>query len=276
MPKSAFAANAQAKVCAAAVARLLAGGTPRRTEADQHLLQPGRAGLRHLGRRRLPAGQRPARPTSRAPAASARSTRRPRSVPRKRIRRCLVQDDHRPRRSADALARPLLLAMPLCASRGRATSMRCDGTADRRAGRPGARQAIVENRQLSACLLCHSGPFPEPHLQGTLGPTLDGVGSRLTAGQLRLRLVDAEKLNPDTIMPPYYRVDGLNRVGSAWQGKPVLSAAADRGRRGLPGHAARRHDDRDAASWCWRGAGLLAAAGARCARRVPRRRRSQR
>ncbi len=80
MPKSAFAANAQAKVCAAAVAALLAGETPAAAEADQHLLQPRRARLRHLGRRRLPAGERACWPTSRAPAASARSTRRARSA----------------------------------------------------------------------------------------------------------------------------------------------------------------------------------------------------
>ena len=85
-------------------------------------------------------------------------------------------------------------------------------------------RAIVEDRQLSACLLCHAGPFPAPHLQGTIGPSLDGVGSRLSPGQIRLRLVDARKLNPDTVMPPYYVVDGLNRVGQGWQGRPALSA----------------------------------------------------
>jgi len=83
---------------------------------------------------------------------------------------------------------------------------------------------IVQDRQTSACLLCHAGPFPAPHLQGTIGPSLDGVGSRLSAGQIRLRLIDARKLNPDTVMPPYYVVDGLNRVGHAWQGRPALSA----------------------------------------------------
>jgi L-cysteine S-thiosulfotransferase len=30
--------------------------------------------------------------------------------------------------------------------------------------------------------------------------------------------------SPDTIMPPYYRVDGLSRVGSNWAGKPILTA----------------------------------------------------
>jgi L-cysteine S-thiosulfotransferase len=83
---------------------------------------------------------------------------------------------------------------------------------------------IVENRQLSACLLCHSGPFPEPHLQCNIGPSLDGVGSRLNAGQIRLRLIDARTLNPDTVMPPYHVVDGLNRIGRQWQGRPALTA----------------------------------------------------
>jgi L-cysteine S-thiosulfotransferase len=31
-------------------------------------------------------------------------------------------------------------------------------------------------------------------------------------------------LNPDTTMPPYYRIDGLTRVGRTWAGKPLLTA----------------------------------------------------
>jgi sulfur-oxidizing protein SoxX len=84
--------------------------------------------------------------------------------------------------------------------------------------------AIVANRQVGLCLLCHSGPFPEQRLQGTLAPDLNGAGSRWSEGQLRLRIVDAARLNPSTIMPPYYRVDGLNRVAPSFRGKPVLSA----------------------------------------------------
>jgi sulfur-oxidizing protein SoxX len=72
--------------------------------------------------------------------------------------------------------------------------------------------------------LCHNGPFPEERLQGNLAPDLAGTGARWSAGQLRLRLVDASRLNPDTIMPPYYRVDGLTRVAPAFAGKPILSA----------------------------------------------------
>jgi sulfur-oxidizing protein SoxX len=76
----------------------------------------------------------------------------------------------------------------------------------------------------TTCILCHSGPFPEAKFQGDLAPSLAGAGSRWSEGQLRLRLVDASRLNPATIMPSYYRVDGLVRVGAAWRGKPILTA----------------------------------------------------
>ena len=85
-------------------------------------------------------------------------------------------------------------------------------------------RSIVVNRQVGLCLLCHSGPFPEEKFQGTLAPDLKGTGARWSEGQLRLRIVDASHLNPDTIMPPYYRVEGLTRVAPAFEGKPVLSA----------------------------------------------------
>ena len=76
----------------------------------------------------------------------------------------------------------------------------------------------------STCILCHSGPFPEQRFQGDVAPSLAGTGARWSEGQIRLRLVDAPRLNAATIMPSYYRIDGLNRVGRAWQGKPILSA----------------------------------------------------
>jgi L-cysteine S-thiosulfotransferase len=91
-------------------------------------------------------------------------------------------------------------------------------------GDAGRGRAVVVDRQKGLCLLCHSGPFPEQRFQGTLAPDLRGVGSRWSEGQLRLKVVDSSRLNPATIMPSYYRVDGLRRVGRAWQGKPVLDA----------------------------------------------------
>jgi L-cysteine S-thiosulfotransferase len=89
---------------------------------------------------------------------------------------------------------------------------------------PARGRAIVGDRKLGLCLLCHSGPFPEDRLQGTLAPSLAGVGSRLSAGQLRLRLVDASRVNPNTIMPPYYRTRGLNRVAPSYADNPILNA----------------------------------------------------
>ena len=90
-------------------------------------------------------------------------------------------------------------------------------------GDPERGRAIVVERQ-STCLLCHSGPFPEQHFQGNLSPDLKGTGARWTEGQLRLRMVDASRLNADTIMPSYYRVEGLTRVAAPWRGRPILSA----------------------------------------------------
>ena len=77
----------------------------------------------------------------------------------------------------------------------------------------------------TTCILCHSGPFPETRFQGDLAPDLTGTGNRWTVSQLRLRLVDAARFNPATIMPSYYRNDGLVRVGRNFVGKPILSAA---------------------------------------------------
>ena len=91
-------------------------------------------------------------------------------------------------------------------------------------GDPVRGRAIVANRQVGLCLLCHGGPFPEERFQGTLAPPLQGAGSRWSTAQLRLRIVDAGRLNPDTIMPPYYRTTGLQRVAEAFAGKPILSA----------------------------------------------------
>jgi sulfur-oxidizing protein SoxX len=84
-------------------------------------------------------------------------------------------------------------------------------------------RALVVERS-STCILCHSGPFPEQKFQGDLAPDLSGSGKRWSEGQLRLRLVDASRLNAETIMPAYYRIDGLSRVGPTWRGKPILSA----------------------------------------------------
>lgn len=100
-----------------------------------------------------------------------------------------------------------------------------DAVRERLISAPGdaARGKQVVSGRDSNCLLCHSVPDTGVRM-GNLGPPLAGVGARLTEAQLRLRVVDSLRLNPDTIMPSYYRVEGLNQVGAAWRGKPVLTA----------------------------------------------------
>ena len=90
-------------------------------------------------------------------------------------------------------------------------------------GDPVRGRTLVVDRT-STCILCHNGPFPEQKFQGDVAPSLSGTGSRWSEGQLRLRLVDGSRLNAATIMPSYYRVDGLTRVSPALRGKPILSA----------------------------------------------------
>ncbi|MET4387324.1 sulfur-oxidizing protein SoxX [Bradyrhizobium sp. F1.4.3] len=102
-----------------------------------------------------------------------------------------------------------------------------DGIPESLTGAPGDAtrgRALVLARS-TTCILCHSGPFPETRFQGDLAPDLTGAGNRWSVSQLRLRLVDASHFNPETIMPSYYRNEGLVRVGRNFAGKPILSSA---------------------------------------------------
>lgn len=76
----------------------------------------------------------------------------------------------------------------------------------------------------SNCLLCHAVPGAEGRPSGNIGPSLAGVGAKLKPADLRLRIVDSSRINPESIMPPYHRVDGLNAVAREFRGKPVLTA----------------------------------------------------
>lgn len=95
------------------------------------------------------------------------------------------------------------------------------------ADRPGNAEhgrTVVVSRELGNCLVCHRMPIPEERVQGDVGPDLSAVGARLSAGQIRLRIADESRVNPETVMPPYYRAEGLHRVMDAYRGKPILTA----------------------------------------------------
>jgi sulfur-oxidizing protein SoxX len=132
------------------------------------------------------------------------------------------------RRAALRAAFMMALAVPVAeAQELRPYAIVGDAIPESLTGRPGdpvRGRAIVANRTLGLCLLCHSGPLPEAPLQGTLAPSLAGAGARWSVGQLRLRLVDSARLAPNTIMPPYYRLDRLQRVAKNFDGKTILTA----------------------------------------------------
>jgi sulfur-oxidizing protein SoxX len=85
-------------------------------------------------------------------------------------------------------------------------------------------RAIVASRQAGLCLLCHRAPIAEERFQGDLAPDLAGVGTRFSVAQLRLRIVDSRRVNPQSIMPAYHRSQGFERPAAAWRDKPILDA----------------------------------------------------
>jgi sulfur-oxidizing protein SoxX len=109
----------------------------------------------------------------------------------------------------------LLAAAVLCAAAGEPV---------RAAGEPGRGRAIVTNREVGLCVLCHSGPWPEVTFQGSIGPNLAGIGKRLSEDEIRSRVAHARALNPDSVMPNYDGSGARQRVAAAFQGKPILTA----------------------------------------------------
>lgn len=92
------------------------------------------------------------------------------------------------------------------------------------AGDPARGRTLILGRESANCVLCHALPEPGMRFSGDLGPPLGGVARKFSVAQLRLRVVDSTRVNPTTIMPSYYRIDGLDRVAGAYRGKPILAA----------------------------------------------------
>ena len=92
------------------------------------------------------------------------------------------------------------------------------------AGNPERGRALVVERAAANCLLCHAFPDPALHLSGNVGPSLAGIGRRLTEAQLRLRIADIQRVDRDAVMPSYYRTEALDRVAARYDGQPVLDA----------------------------------------------------
>jgi sulfur-oxidizing protein SoxX len=89
-------------------------------------------------------------------------------------------------------------------------------------GDPARGHEVFVSREGGHCVLCHEAPGVETF--GNVGPALAGVGSRLTVPQLRLRVADITKVDPDATMPTFHRIEGMTRVAPQYQGKPALTA----------------------------------------------------
>lgn len=89
-------------------------------------------------------------------------------------------------------------------------------------GDAGRGRSVFVQREQGHCVTCHrlDGILPA----GNVGPALDGVGARLSAAQLRQRIVDITVVKPDAAMPAFHRRDGLSRVAVAYAGKTLLDA----------------------------------------------------
>ncbi len=86
------------------------------------------------------------------------------------------------------------------------------------------RQIAIDSHK-GSCLACHELPVPEEPFHGNIGPPLSGIANRLTEGQIRLRIVDEKQINPDTIMPGYYRHPKyFTLVSYDYEGKTFLTA----------------------------------------------------
>jgi len=93
-------------------------------------------------------------------------------------------------------------------------------------GKPGDAangKKVVISRKKGNCLACHVMPIPEQQFHGKTGPDLHGVAEHYDEASMRMRIVDAHVIHPNTMMPSFYRT-GQHRVLKKFQGKTILSA----------------------------------------------------
>lgn len=91
-------------------------------------------------------------------------------------------------------------------------------------GDPAKGLNAIINRKKGNCLACHVAPKVDQPYQGKIGPEFAGVADRWSEAEIRMIVVNAKANNPDTIMPGFHRVEGLNRVLKNFKGKPILTA----------------------------------------------------
>lgn len=69
---------------------------------------------------------------------------------------------------------------------------------------------IMSDGTAGNCIACHALPG-QAGVASSFGPSLDKVGARYTAAELRQWVTDARRLKPDTLMPPFGTTQGTQR-----------------------------------------------------------------
>jgi sulfur-oxidizing protein SoxX len=85
-------------------------------------------------------------------------------------------------------------------------------------------RALLVARESANCVLCHAVPDPAIRFSGDVGPSLAGIGTRMTVAQIRLRVADNSRANAASVMPSYFNATGRDRVAAQYVGKTVLTA----------------------------------------------------
>ena len=97
-------------------------------------------------------------------------------------------------------------------------------------GNPEEGLTVFTSRSMGNCVACHEVTTIDAAFPGTVGPILDGVGSRWDEADLRGIVANAKMMYEGTVMPAFYKTDGFIRPGDGYTGnaadelEPVLSA----------------------------------------------------
>ncbi len=91
--------------------------------------------------------------------------------------------------------------------------------AHRQAGGCGGRREGRREPAPGNCLGCHQvSSLKGESFHGEVGPSLDGVAGRWDAAHLRMIVVNPKHVFTEaTVMPAFYRIDGLHRVRAEFQ-----------------------------------------------------------
>ena len=188
MPKSAFAANNQAKVCAAAIVALFDGRPP-----PAPLLMNTCYSLAAADYGFSVAGVYDVRGTRIAQRAGGQSDLDATPATRRQEARYAVD-------WMNAITRDSF------------------GVGDAARGRE-----VAFDRERGDCAICHELPGLDATAHGDVGPSLTRVGERLDARALRQRIADPRRDNPSSVMPAYARRHGFHRPAPEHAGRSVLS-----------------------------------------------------